>query len=108
MGKQICLARSFVKSNHFFSDVIMGKPFYPVAYPFLPGKKQCSCIYGYIHGSLTRTRTRKRCILRSLIFGAGTVTKIAEQQHILDSTNLTTTAVQTPYRTKLSNLLKKL
>ena len=61
-----------------------------------------------MNGSFTRARTRKRCILRSLIFGAGTVTKIAKQQHILDSNSLTTTAVHTPYRTKLSNLLKKL
>ena len=38
-GRQTCLPRSYTKGDHDFPDVpIMASPFYPVAYPFLPGK----------------------------------------------------------------------
>ena len=36
--------------NHTFPDVIMALLFYPIAYLFLPGKRQSTHIYGYTYG----------------------------------------------------------
>ena len=35
--------------NHTFPDVIMVLLFYPIAYLFLPGKRQSTHIYGYTY-----------------------------------------------------------
>ena len=35
--------------NHTFPDVIMALLFYPIAYLFLPGKRQSTHIYGYTY-----------------------------------------------------------
>ena len=48
-----CLPRSCTKGdNHDFLVVIMTSPFFPVAYPFLPGKRPSTRIYGYATGNL--------------------------------------------------------
>ena len=36
--------------NHTFPDVIMALLFYPIAYLFLPDKRQSTHIYGYTYG----------------------------------------------------------
>ena len=46
-----CLPRSCTKGdNHDFPVVIIASPFFPVAYPFLPGKRPSTRIYSYAYG----------------------------------------------------------
>ena len=67
----VCLVVIQKATMIFQTDMIKSSPFYPVAYSFLRGKKPSTRIYSYIYGKSTRTRTRKRCMLRSLWFREG-------------------------------------
>ena len=44
-----CLPRSYIKGDHDFPVVIIASPFCPIAYPFLPGQRPSTRIYGYAH-----------------------------------------------------------
>ena len=68
-GSLTCLPRHYTKGDHDFPDVITASPFYPVVQPFLRCKRPSTRIYSPAYGKCTRTRTRFRCILRSLSGG---------------------------------------
>ena len=45
-----CFPHSYIKDDHDFPVVIIASPFRSVAYPFLPGRRPSTCIYGYAYG----------------------------------------------------------